>query len=109
MNAPLLQYFSYDPFDPAVMADPLPYYRVLRDEHPVYYIDKWDTYALSRFSDIWQVLEEEVTRARAEEAEVSMPSRVGSTLEQTAAKEDSALDGLRGSQSPRPVPTMWRQ
>src|SRR6478736_5699056 len=52
MNAPVLQDFSYDPFDPAVMAEPLPYYRVLRDEHPVYYIDKWDTYALSRFSDI---------------------------------------------------------
>ena len=33
-----MQDFSYDPFDPAVMADPLPYYRVLRDEHPVYYI-----------------------------------------------------------------------
>ncbi len=52
-----MQEFSYDPFDPAVMADPLPYYRVLRDEHPVYYVDKWDTYALSRFADIWQVLE----------------------------------------------------
>jgi cytochrome P450 len=57
MNAQVLQDFSYDPFDPAVMADPLPYYQVLRDEHPVYYIDRWDTYALSRFSDIWQVLE----------------------------------------------------
>ena len=39
------------------MADPLPFYRVLRDEHPVYYLDKWDTYALSRFDDIWNVLE----------------------------------------------------
>ena len=48
---------AYDPFDPAVMADPLPFYRVLRDEHPVYYLDKWDTYALSRFDDIWNVLE----------------------------------------------------
>ena len=57
MNTPVMQDFSYDPFDPAVMADPLPYYRVLRDEHPVYYIDKWDTYALSRFADIWGVLE----------------------------------------------------
>jgi cytochrome P450 len=57
MNSPVLQQFSYDPFDPAVMADPLPYYRVLRDEHPVYYVEKWDTYALSRFSDIWGVLE----------------------------------------------------
>ncbi|ORV84134.1 cytochrome P450 [Mycolicibacterium iranicum] len=47
----------YDPFDPAVMADPLPFYRVLRDEHPVYYLDKWDTFALSRFDDIWNVLE----------------------------------------------------
>ncbi|BBY78061.1 cytochrome P450 [Mycolicibacterium parafortuitum] len=47
----------YDPFDPAVMADPLPFYRVLRDEHPVYHLDKWDTYALSRFDDIWNVLE----------------------------------------------------
>jgi cytochrome P450 len=52
-----MQDFSYDPFEPAVMANPLPYYQVLRDEHPVYYIDKWDTYALSRFSDVWQVLE----------------------------------------------------
>jgi cytochrome P450 len=52
-----MQEFSYDPFDPAVMADPLPYYRFLRDEHPVCYIEKWDTYALSRFTDIWDVLE----------------------------------------------------
>ncbi len=51
------QDFTYDPFDPAVMADPLKYYRILRDEHPVYYLDKWDTYALSRFDDIWRVLE----------------------------------------------------
>lgn len=48
--------FCYDPFDPAVMADPLPYYRVLRDHYPVYYVDKWDLYALSRFDDIWEVL-----------------------------------------------------
>lgn len=50
------QDFSYDPFDSAVMADPLPYYRVLRDHHPVYYVPKWDLYALSRFEDIWDVL-----------------------------------------------------
>ncbi|CAN5693979.1 cytochrome P450 [soil metagenome] len=57
MNNTVQQSFSYDPFDPAVMADPLPHYRVLRDAHPVYYIEKWDTYALSRFADIWRVLE----------------------------------------------------
>lgn len=57
MNISVLETFSYDPFDPAVMADPLPYYRILRDRHPVYYVEKWDTYALSRFEDIWRVLE----------------------------------------------------
>jgi cytochrome P450 len=49
--------FSYDPFDAQVMANPLPYYKILRDEHPVYYMPQWDTFALSRFEDIWQVLE----------------------------------------------------
>jgi cytochrome P450 len=57
MKAQVAQDFTYDPFDAAVMADPLPYYRVLRDRHPVYYLPKWDTYALSRFADIWDVLE----------------------------------------------------
>lgn len=57
MNVSVPQKFAYDPFAPEVMSNPLPYYRVLRDEYPVYYIAKWDTYALSRFEDIWQVLE----------------------------------------------------
>jgi cytochrome P450 len=49
--------FTYDPFDAQVMADPLPYYRILRDHHPVYYMPQWDTFALSRFDDIWRVLD----------------------------------------------------
>lgn len=49
--------FAYDPFDAEVMANPLPYYRILRDHHPVYYMPQWDTFALSRFDDIWRVLE----------------------------------------------------
>lgn len=52
----VMQDFSYSPFDPAVMADPRPYYRTLRDHHPVYYVDDIDTYALSRFDDVWNVL-----------------------------------------------------
>lgn len=53
----MTQDFSYDPFDAAVMANPLPYYRILRDQYPVYYLPQWDTFAISRFDDIWQVLE----------------------------------------------------
>jgi len=49
--------FNYDPFDAQVMRNPLPYYQILRDDHPLYYMPQWDTYALSRFEDIWGVLE----------------------------------------------------
>jgi cytochrome P450 len=49
--------FYYDPFDAEVMANPLPYYRILRDQYPAYYMPQWDTFALSRFDDIWRVLE----------------------------------------------------
>jgi cytochrome P450 len=56
MKSTAVQDFSYDPFDPAVMADPLGYYRVLRDQYPLYYLAQWDTFALSRFADIWDVL-----------------------------------------------------
>jgi len=49
--------FAYDPFDAEVMANPLPYYRILRKRYPAYYMPKWDTFALSRFEDIWRVLE----------------------------------------------------
>jgi cytochrome P450 len=56
MKVASVQDFSYDPFGPEVMADPLPYYQVLRDHFPVYYLNEWDTFALSRFADIWDVL-----------------------------------------------------
>jgi cytochrome P450 len=49
--------FTYDPFDAQVMANPLPYYRILREHYPAYYMPQWDTFALSRFEDIWRVLE----------------------------------------------------
>jgi cytochrome P450 len=52
----VMQDFSYSPFDPVVMADPRPFYQTLRDHHPVYYVEDLDTFALSRFADVWDVL-----------------------------------------------------
>jgi cytochrome P450 len=48
--------FRYDPFSVEAMTDPLPLYRVLRDSHPVYYMPEYDTFAISRFEDVYQVL-----------------------------------------------------
>lgn len=46
---------EYDPYSEAIMTDPYPIYRRLRDEDPAHYIEKYDAWALSRFEDIWAV------------------------------------------------------
>ena len=46
---------DYNPFsDEIVYGDPLPIYKRLRDEAPAYYLDEFDSWALSRFEDIWK-------------------------------------------------------
>lgn len=46
---------QYNPFsDDVVKGDPLPIYKQLRDEAPAYYLEEYDTWALSRFADIWK-------------------------------------------------------
>ena len=49
--------WRYSPFLPEVMADPFPSYRRLRDEAPAYYMAEYDSWALSRFDDIWTATE----------------------------------------------------
>ncbi len=44
---------QYNPFSPEVLSDPYPVYKQLRAEAPVYYIEEYDAWALSRFDDIW--------------------------------------------------------
>jgi cytochrome P450 len=48
--------FAIDLFSAEVIADPQPVYRMLRDEHPVYYSADYDTFFLSRFEDVWEAL-----------------------------------------------------
>jgi len=42
----------YDPYDVDIDADPYPVFRRLRDEAPLYYNDRYDFYAVSRFDDV---------------------------------------------------------
>jgi cytochrome P450 len=51
----------YDPFTPEFQADPFKVYQRLRNEAPVYYNEKWDFYALSRFSDVRAALKDHHT------------------------------------------------
>jgi cytochrome P450 len=42
----------YDPYDTQIDADPYPLWRRMREEAPLYYNEKHDFYALSRFADV---------------------------------------------------------
>ncbi len=42
----------YDPYDWDIDADPYPTFKRMRDEAPLYYNEKYDFYALSRFDDV---------------------------------------------------------
>lgn len=44
--------FVYDPFSPTIQEDPYPYYRVLRDQYPVYHNAERDFWAISRYQDL---------------------------------------------------------
>ena len=46
----------YDPYDFEIDADPHPIWRRLRDEAPLYYNEKYDFFALSRFDDVERAL-----------------------------------------------------
>ncbi|HEY6531435.1 MAG TPA: cytochrome P450, partial [Acidimicrobiales bacterium] len=42
----------YDPYDFEIDVDPYPLWKRMRDEAPLYYNEKYDFYALSRFDDV---------------------------------------------------------
>lgn len=47
--------FQYDPYSLEAMSDPLPLYRTLRRDWPVYPLPHYHSWAVSRFEDIWTV------------------------------------------------------
>lgn len=51
----------YDPYDFEIDADPYPIWKRMRDEAPLYYNEKYDFYALSRYEDVRQCLKDHAT------------------------------------------------
>ena len=53
----------YDPLDFEIDTDPYPVWRRLRPDRPVYYNERYDFYALSRFPS-WEVDWDQAKQAR---------------------------------------------
>ena len=73
--------FRFDPYSPAMDADPFPAYRTLRDEYPCFWSDEAGKWVLSRYADILNALQDWRTYSSAQGNLVDeFPGRAGSTL-----------------------------
>lgn len=73
--------FSFDPYSPAIDADPFPAYKALRDEYPCFWSEEAGKWVLSRYSDVLNALQDWRTYSSAQGNLVDeFPGRAGSTL-----------------------------
>jgi len=78
---PSVEAAYFDPYDVEINADPYPYFKRLREAAPLYYNEKYDFYALSRFADVNKALVDWETFSSAKgaileliKANIEMPS-----------------------------------
>lgn len=87
--------FSFDPYSPAVDADPFPYYKRLRDEHPCFWSPEAQMWVLSRYSDIVTAGQDWQTYSSASgNLMTELPNRAGATLGTTDPPRHDRLRGL---------------
>lgn len=86
---------TFDPYSPAVDADPFPLYRRLRDEQPCFWSPEAGMWVLSRYADIvaaglnWQTYSSASGNLMTE-----LPNRAGATLGTTDPPRHDRLRGL---------------
>ena len=87
--------FKFDPYSPAVDADPFPFYRTLRDEHPCFWSNEANMWVLSRYADIVSALNDWQTYSSAKgNLMTELPNRAGATLGTTDPPRHDRLRGL---------------
>ena len=87
--------FTFDPYAPAVDADPFPAYKTLRDEHPCFWSEHANMWVLSRYNDIVRALNEWQTFSSAKGNLMDeLPNRAGATLGTTDPPRHDRLRAL---------------
>ena len=87
--------FSFDPYSPAVDADPFPFYKTLRDHYPAFWSQEVNMWILSRYADIVTALNDWQTFSSAKgNLMTELPNRAGNTLGTTDPPRHDRLRGL---------------
>lgn len=87
--------FTFDPYSPVIDADPFPYYKRLRDEHPCFWSPEAGMWILSRYDDIMRALNDWETYSSAQgNLMTELPNRAGATLGTTDPPRHDRLRGL---------------
>ena len=87
--------FRFDPYSPAVDADPFPYYRHLRDHAPCFWSDEAQMWVLSRYADIVTAGQDWPTYSSASgNLMTELPGRAGATLGSSDPPRHDRLRGL---------------
>jgi cytochrome P450 len=87
--------FRFDPYSPAVDADPFPFYKALRDEYPCFWSADANMWVLSRYDDIMRALNDWKTYSSAKGNLMDeLPNRAGATLGTTDPPRHDRLRGL---------------
>ena len=87
--------FTFDPYSPQVDADPFPYYKILRDEHPCFWSPEARMWVLSRHADIKHALQDWQTYSSASGNLMDeLPDRAGATLGTTDPPRHDRLRAL---------------
>lgn len=87
--------FRFDPYSPAIDADPYPAYRILRDDYPCFWSVDAKMWVLSRYDDIIRALNDWKTYSSSRGNLMDeLPGRAGATLGTTDPPRHDRLRGL---------------
>ena len=87
--------FHFDPYSPAIDADPFPYYKRLRDDFPCFWSEEVQMWILSRYADIVSAGQDWQTYSSASgNLMTELPGRAGATLGTTDPPRHDRLRAL---------------
>jgi len=87
--------FSFDPYSPAIDANPFPHYKTLRDEYPCFWSPEAEMWILSRYADIVSAGQNaEIYSSASGNLMTELPGRAGATLGTTDAPRHDRLRAL---------------